>query len=302
MAAYEAGGGWLHHRFPLQPDPNLGWTNTTGSIMDRGNPMTVNRERLRGTRDYGHEKPPNTLRIAVFGDSFAFGMDVGDDDTFAAQLERLLPHTEVLNFGVLGYGMDQVLLRFRSEGVQFHPDIVVLNYVEMLAGRAKEGFTTWYKPQFILENGQLVERGVPVPSPEEVHRRFWMHPRLVDLVLLPFAHTHGSSTPVPTLLLRQFVKEARAAGSRLIFVSGPASHQYGSTRVEQPFKEVCSSEAVECIDLMGVFAEAYAAGKPVAWTPPDNPTVLGHWSTLGNQIVAEHLAEYLKSHPAPNRV
>ena len=166
MAQYEAGGGWLHHRFPLEPDPNLGWTNTPGHIMDRGNPMTINAERLRAARVYGHEKPPGTLRIEVFGDSFAFGMDVGDDDTFAAQLERSLDHSEVLNFGVLGYGMDQVLLRFRAEGVQFHPDIVVLNYVQMLAARAEADFTTWYKPRFVLQG----ESARPAWNPGAVSR------------------------------------------------------------------------------------------------------------------------------------
>jgi hypothetical protein len=300
MAQYEAGGGWLHHRFPLEEDPNLGWTNTPGQIMDRGKPMTINAERLRATRVYGHEKPANTLRIEVFGDSFAFGMDVGDDETFAAQLERALDHAEVLNFGVLGYGMDQVLLRFRAEGAQFHPDIVVLNYVQMLAARAQEDFTTWYKPRFVLRGDQLILHGIPVPSPEEVHRTFWLRPRILDLVLLPFENFfHSRSlTPVPARLLEQFAQDVRAAGSRPIFVVGPASHQYGSTKADQPFEDVCSKGEIECIDLMPAFAEAYAAGKKVAWTPPDS-TALGHWSTLGNGIVADHLAEYLKAHPVP---
>jgi hypothetical protein len=53
------------------------------------------------------------------------------------------------------------------------------------------------------------------------------------------------------------------------------------------------------VNLMPAFAEAYAAGKPVAWTAPGS-TQLGHWSTLGNQIVADHLAAYLTAHPTPN--
>jgi len=298
MAQYDAGGGWLHHRFPLEPDAKLGWTNTPGHIMDRGNPMTLNSERLRGNRIYGYEKPPGILRIAVFGDSFAFGMDVGDDDTFAAQLERTLDHTEVLNFGVLGYGMDQVLLRFRAEGVPFHPDIVVLNYVQMLATRAEQDFTTWYKPRFVLNGEQLVLRGVPVPSPDEVHASFWMRPRIVDLVLLPFeGFWHGDSgTAVPERLLELFAKEVKAAGARPIFITGPASHEYGQTKLEDSYAEFCAKKQAECINLMPQFAEAYNAGKAVAWTPPDS-TALGHWSTLGNQIVSDYLAEYIKAHP-----
>lgn len=194
--------------------------------------------------------------------------------------------------------MDQVLLRFRAEGVQFHPDIVVLNYVQMLAARAQEDFTTWYKPRFVLHGDQLVLRGAPVPSPEEVHRTFWLQPRLVDLALMPFEYAFHSyaNTPVPARLLEQFATEVRAAGARPIFVTGPASHEYGSTAVDAPFQEVCAKGTIECIDLMPAFAEAYAAGKKVAWTPPDS-TALGHWSTLGNAIVADHLAEYLRAHP-----
>jgi len=103
----------------------------------------------------------------------------------------------VLNFGVLGYGMDQVLLRFRAEGPQFHPDIVVLNYVPMLAVRAEVRFTTWYKPHFVLDGDQLILQGVPVPSPAEVHRTFWLRPRLVDLVLFPFEEALYRAAGVP---------------------------------------------------------------------------------------------------------
>ena len=76
-----------------------------------------------------------------------------------------------------------------------------------------------------------------------------------------------ASTPVPTLLLEQFAQEVRAAGARPIFVTGPASHQYGSRTAEAPFQEVCAKGEIECIDLMPAFADAYDAGKPVAWTP-----------------------------------
>src|SRR5262249_34563548 len=140
--------------------------------------------------------------------------------------------------------------------------------------------------------------GVPVPSPDEVHRQFWLRPRLIDLVLLPFDSQRFPPTPVPRLLLVQFAKEVRAIGARPVFVTGPASHQYGLKIVDAPFAEVWGKADIECIDLMPAFAEAYAAGKPVAWTPPDSKA-LGHWSTLGNQIVADHLAEYLRAHPAP---
>ena len=58
------------------------------------------------------DKPPNTFRIAVIGDSFAEALQVDLDHTFWSVMERKLAEgwrgngqrVEVLNFGVSGYG------------------------------------------------------------------------------------------------------------------------------------------------------------------------------------------------------
>ena len=53
----------------------------------------------------------------MLGDSFTFGEDVGDDETYSHHLEQLLPGTEVINLGVHGYGHDQMLIYLREEGI-----------------------------------------------------------------------------------------------------------------------------------------------------------------------------------------
>ena len=64
-----------------------------------------------GTRCNGNTPPPveRPLTLAV-GDSFVFGDDVGDADSWPAILERLTGR-RVINGGVPAFGLDQTVLR-----------------------------------------------------------------------------------------------------------------------------------------------------------------------------------------------
>jgi hypothetical protein len=44
----------------------------------------------------------------------------------------MLPHTEVINMGVHGYGHDQMLILFGEEGVKYEPDIVILGFLRFI--------------------------------------------------------------------------------------------------------------------------------------------------------------------------
>ncbi len=80
-------------------------------------------------------KPPDTLRIAAIGDSVTHGSGGPRQNSYPEQLERMLDahatgtRFEVLNFGVPGYNIGQVVERFRVRALPFEPDIVVYGYV-----------------------------------------------------------------------------------------------------------------------------------------------------------------------------
>jgi hypothetical protein len=91
-----------------------------------------------GFRDVerSYEKPANTMRIAVLGNSWTEAMQVPLDKNYCSVLERTLSghscyagkRVEVLNFGVSGYSSAQELLLLREEVWKYHPDFIILAF------------------------------------------------------------------------------------------------------------------------------------------------------------------------------
>lgn len=119
--------------YQLSKNPLLRYELAPESMDGRTN---INRHGMRD-REYAVKKPPGTFRIAVIGDSIAYGLGVAEDSTFSTQLERLLekyyqragdPKVEVLNFGVTGYSFAQVMETLRARALDFDPDLVIYAY------------------------------------------------------------------------------------------------------------------------------------------------------------------------------
>ncbi len=92
---------------------------------------TINPDGYRGKR-LREEKPSGTTRVAVLGDSFVFGTGVGDEGTLPRTLERFFDRSsppdgrvQVLNFGVPGYGVEQLLVRLQRDALRYDPDVVL---------------------------------------------------------------------------------------------------------------------------------------------------------------------------------
>src|SRR2546423_4830587 len=102
-----------------------GWYRKEGAAFVR-----INSEGLRD-REHSKQKPPNTFRIAVLGDSYAEAFQVEQDAAFWSVLERRLNDcsvlegrkVEVINFGVSGYGTAQELLTLRERVWDYSPDV-----------------------------------------------------------------------------------------------------------------------------------------------------------------------------------
>lgn len=137
-----------------------GWYQKEGRAY-----VTINSQ---GLRDAEHQvpKPPNTVRIAVLGDSYAEALQVPVENAFwfvmASRLNEQLVSTgkkiEVINFGVSGYGTGQELLTLREHVWQYEPDIVLLAFTTNndVTDNSRELKKTSEVPYFVHSEGQLI--------------------------------------------------------------------------------------------------------------------------------------------------
>ena len=96
----------------------------------------INSQGLRD-REHGLAKPAGTFRIAVLGDSFSEALQVSQEKTFWAVLERELQAkaqfkgriVEVINFGVSGFGTVQEWQMLNHYARAYSPDLVLLAFL-----------------------------------------------------------------------------------------------------------------------------------------------------------------------------
>jgi hypothetical protein len=142
------------------------WPGVEGRYRREGTAyVRINSDGLRD-REHAKEKPANTLRIAVVGDSYAEAFQVEREKAFWSVLEARLGEcpalkgreVEVINFGVSGYGTAQELLTLREKVWGYAPDVVLLavttNNDVLDNSRALK--LTEEIPYFVLEGERLV--------------------------------------------------------------------------------------------------------------------------------------------------
>jgi hypothetical protein len=112
--------------YALRPGAE-GWYRKEGEAYVR-----INSDGLRD-REHSLTKPPDTIRIAVVGDSYPEALPVSLEQAFwwvmgrkVQECEASPVKIEVLNFGVSGYGTAQELLTLREQVWKYSPDIVML--------------------------------------------------------------------------------------------------------------------------------------------------------------------------------
>jgi hypothetical protein len=144
---YQRFGG--RYRAPPDPHPLLGWVGA----FDRTSLVHHDAHELRGRRP-----------VLLYGDSFAacvaspcFQEVLNDDPEFSRRCY-------LLNYGVGGYGLDQIYLLMRETLGLYADPIVVFGALTEDVDRTVLKVRVGQKPYFELEDGELVLRGVPITA------------------------------------------------------------------------------------------------------------------------------------------
>ena len=106
-------------------DSELGWVRKPNTSHDEIGKFgetnwTINQFGARTNPDFDNLKS----NISCYGDSFTFSRQVNNDETWAHYLSELTD-SNVINFGVGNYGVDQALLRLKREFSK-HPTKIVI--------------------------------------------------------------------------------------------------------------------------------------------------------------------------------
>lgn len=285
--------------------PLRGWTLAPG-LRDLpvfgGKKLSSNSRGLRGAREVAEGETPGVLRIALFGDSFTFGEEVGDEETFGWQMERLLAGSgtpaEVLNFGIHGYGHDQMLLYLRETLPLYRPDVVLLGYVSDDSLRNLTGFRDFAKPRFRLAGGRLELEGVPVPATSALAAREAWRSRFFDLLKMAgerlawrFGDRAAEVDRLTDALLSEIARESRAAGAKPAIALLPAFGELGATD-EAPLPAeafvlgLATRERVPCLRLRPLFLERARLGAELSR--------VGHWGPLEHRLAAGGIVDFLR--------
>ncbi|MBI3506861.1 MAG: hypothetical protein HY059_18640 [Proteobacteria bacterium] len=191
LAGAELAARWGHELGPTSEerlwryDPDTGWSNRPGFRDVFTSAKSSFRGRVSfdalGVRVNGAPRLEDpALKILMVGDSTTAGLEVDDDKTFAALLEKRLRESgiraNVYNAGVRGFGTDQAYLAMKKLSPVLRPDAVVYmscgnDFVDNVT--IKSWFRSYSKPAFVAEGDALVALNHPAEP---------MHPELYAFI------------------------------------------------------------------------------------------------------------------------
>ena len=314
-------------------DATLGWAPIPGSSGTMlGKPLSFT---AQGTRAHNRDRPPAAgpstglpadgsstgpstgpssgpslgAPIIAFGDSMTEGFGVGDDETWPAHLERLGDRA-VLNAGVRGYGLEQMVLRAEGMIPELRPATVILAFIAddisrtALAVRDARG-----KPWFVPDGHGLALRNVPVQatggtSPMTAARHVLGYSHLADRVASRLgvqqtwqgreAGTGADPLVVSCRLMERFAALARREGARALVVALPEQGVFLDARAAAGQREAltrvlgCAARAgLATLDTLAAFEKANA-GRDL-----DAYYAMMHFTDRGNAVAARAIAEAL---------
>lgn len=275
-------------RGALVADPVIGWRYDASRVFGRPIQYRTNSSGFRSEREFIAPSPKRGDVVALIGDSFTFGLGIEYAETFGAIIESRLRRPSVYNFGIMGFGMDQMWLTLRAEALPLKPSLVIVTFISGDFTRTQEAFRPWEgftKPVYTLRDGALVpQTRQDVPGP--FLRFFDKHSsvlRVGRLAMRTFAHHFpvGEWWNLNAAVLDQIRADCAVSDVPVVFVYIPTKEwqQFPSLR------DYMRRTHANFIDM------TVGNQLPIEGTTlPD-----GHLNATGNRKVANAIAEWMDS-------
>jgi len=254
---------------------------------------------LRGKAPLEFHKPSDVIRIGIIGASQTFGESVNSDEAYVSLLNKKFNDTEVLNFGVRGYGTDQMFVYYENEAKKYNLDFTILAFAFHHIPRNIRKFTFYAKPYFVINNNNLDLLGIPVPSEFElfdkdipkIRKSILNNSLLLRIGLKNYRairkqkiYSDGSEAWDTTLeIITHFSNTAKRNNSHFILLN--IEHNY--KELEPALIKFSNEQNIDLINLGPILRGALDSDMPIQIANDS------HWSTLGHQIVANSIYENL---------
>jgi hypothetical protein len=308
-------GEWSFENFRFQQpnkfgyhtyDPELGWVPKSSNQW--GTSITILKEGIR-SNGRGEVWDGTDDPILAVGDSYTFGDQVPDRETWPAQLEQL-SGKRVINGGVDGYGVDQIYIRARRLLSRYRFRTVIFSFVpdDIRRSQMSVMFAT-VKPYFEFKEDRLTLENVPVPptfrpEKESVVLIALEHSRLVNAIMKRLfpewwlrapserpVQNREEAIKVSCALLHDLEEFVKSRDSELIVLAehGEVETSWESMATQSVLR-CLSDPATRVLDLRPALSELKAR-DPSRHHRLYNPFL--HMSAEGNEFVARQILPFL---------
>ncbi len=270
---------------------------------------------------------PDRAEVVVVGDSMAYGWGVNERERWTTLLDDALPASRVITLGMPGTTPQQYSRYFEKFGVALRPRIVIFaifpgndivdaeTFDRWVAAGSPDNYDVWrfFEGKVPVAAASLFDRSFLLLSLSSMRKSlmYGLSSKTVtfadgsEMQLAPniYGKALKSNTP-ENAGFQSIVKatvdarnRARASGSEFVVLLFPVkesiylpSQGISFAGLVHPLQDVLQNQAgMASIDLTGPFRESAAQGKQLYFQ------VDGHPNALGNRVVADTVAEYLRA-------
>jgi hypothetical protein len=297
--------------------PNMSYRHRTPEYKIS---IRTNSKGIREDREIPYEKPKNTKRIILLGDSFGMGYGVELDQMFITRSKHYLKEkygheVEVVNLSTSGHGNAEELLTLQNEGFKYQPNLVILAWHNTdLSDNVRSNL-------FHIQNNKLEknqkfylpavkEREILSQSPayrflaenSQIYNllRNWFANKvkkwLINIRLKKFQNKINLNrdkkktkreieNELTIAILKKIEKECIQKNIPFVILDIPLKKS--RTEFESMFPTINNSEPFYVVSPIEKFKEK--KGKQIYWEKGD-----GHFTPLGCDLVGEVLADYIQ--------
>lgn len=190
-----------------------------GKTFNIGTEISINSDGIRN-KEISHEKPNNTVRVLILGDSNTFGWGLRKQETFPYLVEKRLDkrnpsqNIQVVNAGIPAYGMKDYRDYLINKGLSYEPDIVIIGINNNDYFSSKQYYNFLKKARTKIsklkseKEKKLSNKQINRLIKEDIQRSKQKELEYHDLI-----------NPKTKEYMNQILKNSRAAGIDLVFYS-----------------------------------------------------------------------------------